>query len=118
VAETSRNFALSSRGVRLIVETMAEAPLHHTARLFPHVVNKLADAWGHKASFDAVVDELMFTSRPRRRGFPPRVLGEITKLCALHARRLTRTAEAAPTDPARKAKALHHRLVFTSRSRG
>jgi hypothetical protein len=107
--------AVSLRGIQLVVRTLADAPLHHTAREFPHVINKLADAWERCGAFEAVIDELLFTDRPCRRGFPPQVLRELTDLRCLHERRIGNagypgTSDAEPT--VLDAQALRRRLTF------
>jgi hypothetical protein len=89
---------ISLRGIQLVVRTLADAPLHQTARRYPHVINKLALAWHRDEAFDAVIDELLFTQRPNRQGFPPGVLRELVDLRSLHERRIGKAALA--SDPA------------------
>jgi hypothetical protein len=104
---------VSLRGIQLVVRTLADAPLHHTARRFPHVINKLADAWETTRDFDAVIDELLFTDRPARRGFPPEVLRELSDLRCLRERRIVSagTSGAGDADPAADAADTWRRLM-------
>jgi hypothetical protein len=107
--------SVSLRGIQLVVRTLADAPLHHTAREFPHVINKLADAWEQRGAFEAVIDELLFTDRPCRRGFPPQVLRELTDLRCLHERRIGSAGYPPPSDADPKvldAQALRRRLTY------
>jgi hypothetical protein len=55
----------------------------HTARRFPHVVDRLADLWG-STEIDGYFGELMVADERRRAGFPPEVALEILALSMLH----------------------------------
>ena len=60
---------LAARGVHL----------PHTVERFPHVVDRLADAWDDPLLTIAVFNGLMIDYRGGRRGFPPEVVREISK---------------------------------------
>lgn len=51
-----------------------------TARRYPHVVNRLARHWHHPRDLAAVFEDLLVSSRPGRKGFPPEVLDELIVL--------------------------------------
>ncbi|MEX8497830.1 MAG: hypothetical protein AB3X41_03635 [Leptothrix ochracea] len=67
----------------------AQAWLHHvpvpvrpilTARRYPHVANRLALYWNNQNHLADYFEELLVSSRPGRRGFPPEVLDELVSL--------------------------------------
>jgi len=64
-------------------------PLHpkHLCRYFPHVANRLAQAWDHPDVVDRIFDDLMVDRRGRRKGFSDRVQMEIRRLQQFHDRR-------------------------------
>jgi hypothetical protein len=82
----------SRRGMELLVQMQSRAALVHTARRFPHVVDRLADAWGHVVFFEAVIEELTRADRPADERLPPTVDAEVSCLRDLHAQ--TRIREA------------------------
>ncbi|RPH41352.1 MAG: hypothetical protein EHM87_19885 [Burkholderiales bacterium] len=56
------------------------------ATRFPHVLNRVADAWGDPAAVADVMADLMVDRRGGRRGFPPDALEELhtlRKVCAV-----------------------------------
>ena len=50
------------------------------AMRFPHVLNRVADAWGDPAAVTEVMADLMVDRRGGRRGFPPDALEELHAL--------------------------------------
>lgn len=72
-----------------VLHADAQAWLHHvpvpvrpilTARRYPHVVNRLALYWKDQNMLADYFEELLVSSRPGRRGFPPEVLDELVSL--------------------------------------
>lgn len=60
--------------------------VREVAMRFPHVLNRVADAWGDPAAVTEVVADLMVDRRGGRRGFPPDALEELhalRKVCAV-----------------------------------
>jgi hypothetical protein len=52
-----------------------------TARLYPHIINRLSAIWSTPAQLPAHLRELMLSTRPgRREGFPFEVLSELADL--------------------------------------
>jgi hypothetical protein len=82
----------SRRGMQLLVQLQSRASLVQTARRFPHVVDRLADAWGHVVFFEAVIDELTRADRPACERLPKSVHAELACLRGLHAQRPIREA--------------------------
>ncbi|MCW5667355.1 MAG: hypothetical protein KIT35_26255 [Piscinibacter sp.] len=64
-------------------------PLHpkRLCRYYPHVANRLAEAWDDVERTDRLFDELLNDRRGKRRGFPERITLELQKLERFHARR-------------------------------
>ncbi len=84
---------LSAAATRLCEQVRGSAPLNHVARDFPHVVNRIADAWHDTQSFRTLVDSLLISERLDREGFPIPVVME---LAALMEYRLDRLAAGRP----------------------
>lgn len=57
-----------------------------TARRHPHVVNRLCAIWDDTAARQACFQELLFSSRPGRRGFSFEVMDELVELQSYGAR--------------------------------
>lgn len=84
MGKAPKTAGLSDGGARLVAAAQTEAPLPQTVARFPHVINKLAEVWEIPNAFEAVIEELIFTERPQRQGFPPEVLRELTELRLMH----------------------------------
>lgn len=54
-----------------------------TDSYFPHVSKMITLTWGQK-EFKDTVNNLTFSQREKREGFPPTVLGEIVAVITLH----------------------------------
>lgn len=54
-----------------------------TARLHPHIVNRLCELWVTPDALPAYMRELVLSARPRRGGFAFEVLTELADLWAL-----------------------------------
>jgi hypothetical protein len=103
---------LSRRGIALLLATRSKVQLHTTVRNFPHVIDKLADAWDYPQVFVVVINELLFTDRTQRQGFPIEVLNELTALRSLH-EQMVFARKAPKPEPAIDADGLRERLKFT-----
>jgi hypothetical protein len=76
--EVSRR--VSPRALRLVEMLPRGFRLYETRLKYPHVVERLADAWHDPRRFAAVIDDLLLVDRPNRSGFPFEVLNELTNL--------------------------------------
>lgn len=54
-------------------------------RQFPHILARIADLWG-SAELVSYLDQLMFTDREGRQGFPPEVALEMFNVFDVHVR--------------------------------
>ena len=55
-----------------------------TEQKFPHILARIAEMWGSEALV-AYLDQLMFTDREGRQGFPPEVASELFAIFQVHA---------------------------------
>ena len=74
----------------------------HMCRHHPHLANRFADCWGDKERLQALIDDLLIDRRGDRKGFSPRVRGEIEQLELLHSRWLDDPAAARQSMVARR----------------
>ena len=65
---------------RALLDQLPADLLAHTAREFPHLIERFAANWSSPMAMQKVFDELTFESRPSRKGFPLAVLSELTEL--------------------------------------
>lgn len=72
--------AISPRALRLVEMLPRGFRLYETRLNYPHVVERLAEAWHDPRRFASVIDELTLADRPNRAGFPFQVLNELTNL--------------------------------------
>jgi hypothetical protein len=70
----------SSLYSRALLDQLPAGLLTHTARDFPHLIERFAANWSSPMAMQKVFDELTFESRPSRKGFPLAVLSELTEL--------------------------------------
>jgi hypothetical protein len=47
---------------------------------YPHVLNRMADLWGDAREMNRYFDDLLLDARGDRRGFPLKVIAEITRV--------------------------------------
>jgi hypothetical protein len=77
---------LSFEAMRVAVKLGdAGVSVREVAMRFPHVLNRVADAWGDPAAVTEVMADLMVDRRGGRCGFPPAALEELnalSKVCA------------------------------------
>lgn len=64
----------------LLASPFAEKYPHRLAAEFPHVMHKLDEYWNDNDALTGYFSELMVSTRPGRRGFPPEVGTEILAL--------------------------------------
>ena len=72
---------LDGFGRMLVGQLPPEISLEHTARQFPHVVNRLARAWTDPTRFDREMRGLLLAEKTRQ-GFPFEVVMELSDLRA------------------------------------
>lgn len=77
---------LDAFGRMLLGQLPPEVPLEHTARQFPHVVNRVARAWTDPAGFDREMRALLLAEKSRQ-GFPFEVVIELSELRAWYGSR-------------------------------
>ncbi len=91
---------LSMPAHRLIIDLKRSGePIDALARRFPHVVNRLAEAWPAPALAIDLIDDLLVDRRGARRGFPADALAELLLTRQLCTQRLA--ARSARPDAAR-----------------
>lgn len=71
---------LSERAIRWLSELPADVRPLALPRDFGRIANRLADAWQDPDACLEYLDSLLFSDRPRKRGFPDQVGLEIAKL--------------------------------------
>ena len=77
----SRRRELLTEATRRFLESLpAGVSMARSARDFPHVVNKLADAWSNYWALETLMDRLLIDERAHREGFPPPVIMELDAL--------------------------------------
>jgi hypothetical protein len=83
---------LKSATLRWLI-TLAKSGIAPPARLsadYPHVLDKLAAAWGSAPAMAELMEkDLLFDNRGDRQGFPIEVLAEIQALYDIHRARFT-----------------------------
>ncbi len=79
-----RNPGAGRKGLSLdaqaLLDKLPAKLLEHTARDFPHLIERFAANWSSPQSMRQVFDSLTFETRPGRRGFPLQVLTELSEL--------------------------------------
>lgn len=94
---------LSMPAHRLIIELKrAGEPIDGLVRRFPHVVNRLAEAWAAPAIVIDLIDDLLVDRRGARRGFPADALAELLltrQYCAQRLAGRSTREEATRSDP-------------------
>lgn len=65
---------------------------HQVERCFPRILAKLVDVWGRPEG-DAYLNDLLVSNRPKRKGFPDDVAGELFRLSMIHSTLLPDTAQ-------------------------
>lgn len=81
---------LDGFGRMLMGQLPREVSLEHTARQFPHVVNRVARAWTDPAQFDREMRGLLLAEKTRQ-GFPFEVVIELGDLRAWYESRTLAT---------------------------
>lgn len=81
--------------MRLLDALPAHLRLLHLRREFPHVLNRLAEAWDDPPEFEMRMRALTVDSRGDRQGFPPLVQMEVADLLRHHRRQANRCVVAA-----------------------
>ena len=71
---------LSERAIRWLSDLPSESRPLALARDFGRIANRLADVWQDPDACLKYLDSLLFSDRPRKRGFPDQVGLEIAKL--------------------------------------
>jgi hypothetical protein len=69
---------LDSFGERLLRELPPNLSLAHTARRYPHIVNKLSLVWNDSRALQQYVNSLLVDDRTDRQGFEFQTLQELT----------------------------------------
>lgn len=91
---------LSVRAHRLIIELKRIGePVSVLARRFPHVLNRIADAWPAPGIVVDLIDDLLVDRRGARRGFPADALAELLLTRQLCVQRLASRSGATRSDP-------------------
>jgi hypothetical protein len=72
--------ALSERSLQILAGLPSAFQMHETRKHFPHVLNRMTDAWHDPEFLHHVVRNLLIDQRGGRTGFPFSVLAEITNL--------------------------------------
>lgn len=71
---------ISPRALRLVEMLPRGFRLYETRLKYPHVVERLAEAWHDPRRFAREIDDLTLVDRPNRAGFPFPVLNELMNL--------------------------------------
>ncbi len=64
----------------LIAKLPSDLSVIHLYADFPHVLNKIALAWGHHSDFYRLMDDLLIDKRGGRTGFPFKTALELSRL--------------------------------------
>jgi hypothetical protein len=72
--------AISQRAMQVLAALPSSYQMHETRKIYPHVMNTIADAWHDPEFFFHVVRNLLIDQRGGRAGFPFSVLAEVTNL--------------------------------------
>lgn len=72
--------AVSQRSMQVLATLPSAYQMHETRRHYPHVLNRIADAWHDPEFLFHVVRNLLIDQRGGRAGFPFSVLAEVTNL--------------------------------------
>ena len=76
----TKDVELRSRTVKWLATLPAELRPMCTARLYPRIVNKIGDLWGHCEYTRLHFQSLLIDRRESRSGFPPDVRQELVAL--------------------------------------
>jgi hypothetical protein len=81
VARKSRPLEpLSQRSMQVLATLPRSYQMHETRKIYPHVMNRIADAWHDPEFFFHVMRNLLLDQRGGRSGFQFSVLAEVTNL--------------------------------------
>ena len=71
---------ISPRSMQVLATLPSSFQMHETRKIYPHVMNRISDAWHDPEFFFQVVRNLLIDQRGGRAGFPFSVLAEVTNL--------------------------------------
>ena len=71
---------ISQRSMQVLASLPSSFQMHETRKIYPHVMNRISDAWHDPEFFFHVVRNLLLDQRGGRAGFPFSVLAEVTNL--------------------------------------
>jgi hypothetical protein len=80
VTSSRPNETLTQRTMQVLATLPSSFQMHETRKAYPHVMNRIADAWQDPEFFFHVVRNLLLDQRGGRAGFQFSVLAEITNL--------------------------------------